>query len=192
MHNAILFGLAGCFILAATPSLAGPPLADDAAKMISAMGAAPASVSGTATLSDWPAKPGGPLRVMRPGSTDWTCMPDRPESDLTDPMCLDPMFVTWADAWLNRKPLVVTRMGFGYMLQGGSQESNTDPTATGPTPDNEWMPNGVPHLMIVVPDKTAFAGLPTDPENGGPWVMWRDTPYELVMVPMPRNVSAKN
>jgi hypothetical protein len=189
MRRIVLFCIAGWLILAASPALAQPPPVDDAAKILSAMSAAPSSVSRTATISDWPAEPGGLLRVLRPGSDEWTCLPDRPETDLTDPMCLDPMFLTWADAWLNRKPLVVTRMGFGYMLQGGSQESNTDPAATGPTPDNEWMPNGVPHLMIVVPNTKTFAGLSTDPENGGPWVMWRDTPYELVMVPMPRNLS---
>jgi hypothetical protein len=28
-------------------------------------------------------------------------------------------------------------------------------------------------------------GLPVTPDSGGPWVMWRDTPYVHVMVPMP-------
>lgn len=69
------------------------------------------------------------------------------------------------------------------MLQGGSPGSNTDPYAQGPTPDNEWMERVPPHLMIIVPDPEMYEDLPTDPENGGPWVMWRRTPYAHIMVP---------
>ena len=32
-----------------------------------------------------------------------------------------------------------------------------------------------------------LAGISTDPRSGGPWVMWADTPYAHVMVPMPEN-----
>jgi hypothetical protein len=38
--------------------------------------------------------------------------------------------------------------------------------------------------MIIVPDNALLAGLPTDPENGGPYVMWKGTPYAHVMVPV--------
>jgi hypothetical protein len=39
--------------------------------------------------------------------------------------------------------------------------------------------------MIVVPEDEALTGLPTDPANGGPWVMWKGTPYVHIMAPMP-------
>lgn len=43
--------------------------------------------------------------------------------------------------------------------------------------------------MIVVSDQELLEGLPTDPENGGPWVMWKDTPYAHIMIPtVPRDV----
>jgi hypothetical protein len=71
------------------------------------------------------------------------------------------------------------------MLVNDSPASNVDPFATGPTPDNEWMDHGVPHVMIVFPDPATLRGLPTDPANGGPWVMYRDTPYAHIMVPLP-------
>ena len=78
-----------------------------------------------------------------------------------------------------------TRTGFGYMLAGDSQGgSNTDPFATEATADNEWLPPGGPHIMVVVPDAGALEGLPTHPDEGGPWVMWRDTPYAHIMVPV--------
>jgi hypothetical protein len=69
------------------------------------------------------------------------------------------------------------------MLQGDMPVSNVDPFAEGPTADNEWIDSGPPHIMMVFPDAAALEGLPTDPDNGGPWVMWKGTPYAHVMIP---------
>ncbi|MEF8817408.1 MAG: hypothetical protein V5A58_11505 [Salinibacter sp.] len=100
-----------------------------------------------------------------------------------NPMCLDQEWVDWFDAYMNQDTPDVNRLGIGYMLQGGSPESNTDPYAERPTPDNEWMETVPPHLMIILPNREMYEGLPTDPDNGGPWVMWPDTPYAHIMVP---------
>ena len=35
-----------------------------------------------------------------------------------------------------------------YMLEGGTDASNTDPYATTPTADNDWIKTG-PHIMVV-------------------------------------------
>ena len=40
------------------------------------------------------------------------------------------------------------------------------------------------HLMIIVPDRASFDNVSTDPQNGGPWIMWPDTPYAHLMVPI--------
>ena len=64
--------------------------------------------------------------------------------------------------------------------------SNTEPYASEATRDNEWEPSDVPHLMILVPDEQMLVGLSTDPDNGGPFVMWRNTPYVHIMTPMPK------
>ncbi len=158
---------------------------NDKDKIRNAMSSAPASVAAKATIKDWPAKAGGEMPVLRAGSNGWTCLPDMPDTEGNDPMCLDDMWLAWADAWMNKKPLKNERMGFGYMLQQNGADSNTDPYATAPAPDNEWMKEGVPHMMILVPDATSLKGVPTDPHQGGPWVMWRGTPYVHVMAPMP-------
>ena len=42
--------------------------------------------------------------------------------------------------------------------------SNTDPYATEPTADNDWVKEG-PHLMILMPDPAALEGLSTDPAD---------------------------
>jgi hypothetical protein len=68
------------------------------------------------------------------------------------------------------------------MLKGDRGASNTDPYATTATADNHWIHSG-PHLMVLVPDTSTLEGLSTEPNNGGPWVMWKGTPYAHVMVP---------
>jgi hypothetical protein len=153
---------------------------DTEKKIESALSAAPASVTQNAKVMDWD------NTVLREGTNDWTCLPDNKDTPGNDPMCLDEPWLNWVHAWMNKEQPTYSRMGFGYMLQGGSPDSNTDPYAEGPTPDNEWMEEGVPHIMVVVPDSKVLEGLPTDPKNGGPWVMWKGTPYVHIMVPTPK------
>ncbi len=144
------------------------------------MSAAPASVAEHATIMDWD------NTKLREGTNAWTCFPDSPDSAGNDPMCLDGPWLNWLDAWVNKNEPSFRRMGFGYMLVGEAPGSNVDPYAEGPTPDNEWR-EGVPHLMIIVPDPSWLNGLPTDANQGGPWIMWRETLYVHIMVPMPKN-----
>ena len=80
-------------------------------------------------------------------------------------------------------PGTITSVGVGYMLQGDRVGgSNTDPFATEPTADNQWVVSP-PHVMVLTPDPRQLESLPTDPKNGGPWVMWKGTPYAHIMVP---------
>ncbi len=58
--------------------------------------------------------------------------------------------------------------------------SNTDPYATEPTADNDWVKEG-PHLMILMPDPATLEGLSTDPADPV-YVMWKGTPYAHIMV----------
>lgn len=176
--------VAAALVLLAAP---GAPAQSDQAKVLSATSAAPASISAAATVLDWPAEPGAAMRTLREGTNGWTCLPDMPQTSGTDPMCLDAAWMGWADAWMNRTTPTTSVMGFGYMLQGGSPGSNTDPYAEGPTAGNEWIEEEPPHVMMLVPDAAMLDGLPTSPTGGGPWVMWRGTPYVHVMVPMPRH-----
>jgi hypothetical protein len=63
------------------------------------------------------------------------------------------------------------------MLAGDEGASNIDPFAEGPTDDNEWVVEG-PHLMIIVPPEL-LEGFPTDPDNGGPYVILTGTTTDL-------------
>lgn len=150
---------------------------DDAALIANALSAAPASVARIATVRSFDG------RVLRQGSSEWVCMPDMPEVPNNTPLCLDAPWQAMMGALMQKQMPHVTKMGFGYMLQGDLPTSNDDPFATGPTPTNHWIQNGPPHIMVVVPDPALLDSLPTDPGNGGPFVMWKGTPYAHIMVP---------
>ena len=166
-------------------ALLASPLRAQAAEatIANALSAAPTSIRGGATVM---AHDG---TILRNGSGGWTCIPDMPEVPGNSPMCLDAQWLEVISAWRARKPPVVTRTGFAYMLVGDMPTSNVDPFATGPTPDNQWIEDSGPHLMLILPDTTALAGIPTDPANGGPWVMFAGTPFAHVMIPLGSDTS---
>lgn len=156
------------------------------AKIAEAVSAAPAEFGAAAQIMDWPDSAGAQPKELRAGTNGWTCFPASPEPTGAvgqDPMCLDQPFQAWAGAWISKTKPAITSVGIGYMLQGDRGASNTDPYATGATADNQWVQAG-PHVMIVVPNAGALESLPTDPKSGGPWVMWKGTPYAHVMVPV--------
>lgn len=161
-------------VLAQAPPGATP---GDAPLIANALSAAPASVAATATVMSHDG------RVLRQGTSDWVCMPDMPDVPNNTPMCLDGPWREVIDAWMNKRAPKVTQMGFSYMLQGDMPVSNTDPFATGPTPGNQWIQDGAPHVMVLVPDLRLLDAISTDPHNGGPFVMWKGTPYAHIMVP---------
>ena len=155
------------------------------AKITGAVTAAPPSIGDKATIMDWPATHGAQPTQLRAGTNGWVCFPDMPDTQGNDPMCLDEVWLNFANAWMGKTQPKVGRVGIGYMIApGGGHGSNTDPYATGPTADNEWALDP-PHLMILVPDPGSLEGLPTTRESGGPWVMWKGTPYAHIMVPVP-------
>ena len=70
------------------------------------------------------------------------------------------------------------------MLQGdlGAGVSNSDPYHPDPKNAEDYADMGA-HLMIIVPEEL-LKGLSDDPSSGGPYVMWKDTPYRHIMVPI--------
>jgi len=141
-----------------------------------AMAAAPASVSADATIQTMDGT------LLREGSNGWTCFPGLgPDDDYS--MCNDKVWMKWADAYMNKKEFHTDRIGISYMLNGDANTDNEDPFGTDPNNGHVWVQEG-PHLMILVPDASMLEGLPTDPDAGGPYVMWKGTPYQHIMVPV--------
>jgi len=173
------YRLTSLFISAAAlVILANPLAAQDKQKMIdNALSAAPAGIAADAAVSDWEGN------VLREGTNGYTCLPDDPNAPGNSPMCLDETWLGWAHAWMTHgTPPKVESIAIAYMLQGDFPTSNTDPYATEKTADNEWQEDSGPHIMMLVPDASALAGMSDDP-GPGPYVMWKGTPYVHVMIP---------
>jgi hypothetical protein len=148
----------------------------------SAESAAPAAIAHDASVVTADAK--GAMTTVRKGSNGWTCMPDAPDTPGPDPMCFDRNAAQWVQAWVGHKPPAPNVVGHMYMLEGGTDASNSDPYATKPTAENNWIKTG-PHIMIVG-SKEMLAGYPTaaKPDTSAPYVMWAGTPYAHLMVPV--------
>lgn len=161
----------------------GKAMPDDAALVQSAMRAAPRQVAEKATIIAMGGD--GTMRTLREGDNGFTCMGDNPGTPGPDPMCLDAAAMDWLMALLAKKEPAKGRVGLMYMLEGGTDASNTDPFATAPTADNHWIETG-PHFMIVGADDAFYAAYPSgpDPDTGSPYVMWAGTPYQHLMAPI--------
>ena len=125
------------------------------------------------------------MRTLRKGKNNFTCMPDNPKSPGNDPMCLDEGGMQWAKAWMSKTTPPAGVIGFGYMLKGGSDASNTDPHAEGPKPGAKWVDTG-PHVMIfnVGDAAKAYPRQGENPNTHEPYVMWPGTPWEHLMLPV--------
>jgi hypothetical protein len=159
---------------------------DKEALIREALSAAPLEVAKTAIVKN------GDGTVLKPGTGAYTCYPT-PESLKKRgkmSMCLDKTWQAWRDAWLNKKPFKANEVGIAYMLAGDVGSSNTDPYAEAPTSNNQWVEPG-PHLMVIIPDPAELEGVSTDPYSGGPFVMWKGTPYAHIMVPVGKRPEAK-
>ena len=182
-------GLSACVpapVPAPTPMpapAAESPTPDTAARIANAMSAAPLAIAGSATLLDWPVKEGDPMVVLRQGTNNWTCIADWPVSPGNDPVCNDPVWTTWNDAYAAGKVPEITTPGIAYMLAGGSDPSNTDPMAMAPAPGEAWITTPS-HIMLLVPGGFDAKQFSTDPASGQPYIMWDGTPYEHLMVPV--------
>lgn len=159
------------------------PAAADPALIQSAMRAAPDKVSANARIVALEAD--GSMRTLRAGDNGFTCMADNPATPGPDPMCMDAAAMEWVGAWVGHKDPAAGKVGFMYMLSGGTDASNTDPYASKPDAGNHWVTTG-PHVMVVGADPAFYDQYPkgADPDTAVPYVMWAGTPYQHLMIPV--------
>ena len=165
--------------LALTVMCLGSTMADEAmdARIAQAESAAPALISKSATITEVDGT------VLREGSNGWTCMPDLMPGDGA-PACHDAIWMEMLGAIGDKAEFSAKGIGVSYMLQGdfGAGLSNSDPYH----PDHKNAPDYTEtpsHLMVIVP-RELLEGITDDPSSGGPYVMWGDTPYAHLMVPV--------
>lgn len=153
-----------------------PAFASEQARIDQARSAAPPFVSADATIVD-----NGEVLVQ--GNNGWTCMPDTFPGD-NAPLCVDDVWMEMMQALGNMEDFTAETIGISYMLQGdiGAGVSNSNPYHPDHKNAEDYVETG-PHLMIVAP-KEMLVGITDDPSEGGPFVMWADTPYAHIMVPV--------
>ncbi len=154
-------------------------LADSTSKedlIAMARSAAPAIVSDDATILYRG-------EVLVEGNNDWVCMPETFPDDGA-PMCNDQVWMQMMQAVSTKADFTPTELGFSYMLQGDDGVSNSDPYHPDHKNADDFIKEGA-HLMIIVP-RELLEGITDDPHAGGPYVMWGDTPYAHIMVPLDR------
>src|SRR6202166_1434935 len=140
--------------LASIPAFAQMKHMTDAEMIEHVKGSAPPAVLDNATILNMAVD--GKMAVARKGTNGWTCMDPGGA-----PMCADAGAMEWVQALMS-KGAAPQKLGFIYMLRGDNGVSNTDPYATGETPDNNWIKTSS-HVMIVgAQAKPMLAGYPHD------------------------------
>jgi hypothetical protein len=151
---------------------------DEADQLIAhARAAAPAAIGANATIVI-----NG--EVVAEGNNGWTCMPETMDGDGAA-ICIDAVWGEMMAAVGAKAPFTTPGIGISYMLLGdpaGGGVSNSDPYHEDPANADDYVETG-PHLMIIVP-KELLEGITDDPSSGGPYVMWKDTDYAHIMIPI--------
>lgn len=150
----------------------------DNSQIKSAESAGPKDLASKATIVDWDDK------VLRKGTNGWTCLPDHPGTPGNDPWCVNESWLKFLKAYKSKTRPDYDQVGVAYMLMGDTAVSNSDPFASKKTSDADWVTGLGSHLMILLPNKKALDSVPNEWRKGGPWIMWNDTPYEHLMIPL--------
>jgi hypothetical protein len=128
----------------------------DAEKIADALRAAPNFITDGATVVDHPASKGGEFRVLRKGTSEWTCMPGPPPgSKHDDPGCFDRVFFQWIKDGLEGRPQHIDRLGVSYMYMG-----QLVPGASG----GEFHVG--PHIMVLTPHPEDLQGFTRGGRDG--------------------------
>jgi len=148
--------------------------------------------------------------VLREGTNGWTAMSGNPRgmSGMSDsengwkdpheamPMVADAQGMKWAMAYMGGKKPELDHDGWMYMLHGDMGEDNSvgmrmsvdsdgeiDIKTKETAEEGQWIVSG-PHLMLMPKDPSSLAGLTTDFNSGGPYIMFEGTGYDHVMIPV--------
>ena len=148
----------------------------DAQYTAKALSAAPHSVAKDAGVARM--KEDGSMQTLRESKNGFNCM-----VIMGNPMCADANSMAFFDAMMKHEN-PPDKLGIAYMLRGDTGASNTDPSADKKTADNHWVVTG-PHIMVVGPAvKSLDVQTAADPDPAKPYIMWGDTPYAHVMIPV--------
>jgi hypothetical protein len=145
-------------------------------KISRALSAGPPAIAKNATVAEMDSQ--GKMKILRAGTSDFTCMPGDPKGIGQPAMCLDPASMQWAHDFAQHKPKPTNTIpGITYMLAGATQRSDSDPYDT----TSPAIKIG-PHWMIMWPFDPKATGLPTVHKPTGAYIMWAGSPYAHVHI----------
>jgi hypothetical protein len=139
----------------------------DAEKTADALRAGPKFITKDATILDWPSEPDGEYRVLRKGTSEWSCLPAVPGYPHDEPGCFDRVFLQWMkDSFAGRTPQIES-VGIAHMYVGAWVP---DISGRAHTADHDFHVGA--HIMIVSPHKNQdeLEKLNHDGSNGMPYV----------------------
>jgi hypothetical protein len=152
----------------------------DAEKIADALRAGPQFITHGAVIADWPADPKNPpaeYRILRPGKSDWTCLPGIPGYPHDEPMCLDKTSMQWIKASLAGRPVHIDRIGVMYMLGGAWV-----PDLHGVSHAADHTYHVGPHVMIITPHNDDLAKFNRDGSTGQIYVSHLPGHSELYLI----------
>ncbi len=129
----------------------------------------------------------GKTKELRRGENGWTCIPHDPGTPMGHPLCLDKNGMEWMVAAMSGHPPDPDKIGYSYMLKGGTSWSNTDVSATRLPPGQTDFVHIPPHFMILNAKIANSSGYPSgeaSPNTHKPFVMYGGTPYAVLMIPL--------
>jgi len=149
----------------------------DSEKIADALRAGPAFITKDATVLDWPSKPGGEYRVLRKGTSEWSCLPGVPGYPHDEPGCFDPVFLKWIKEGLAGRRANIDKVGIAYMYMGAwvPNKSGSDRTI------HQEFHVG-PHIMIITPHQEELQSFNRDGSNGMPYVTHLPNQTDLFLV----------
>ena len=148
--------------------------------------AAPAYIGEDATII------GASGKVLRQGTNGWRCEPFMPMPEdgfktahETAAACSDKNAVAWANAYKANKTPELEADGWIWMLHGDLGVDNFTPYTDGQknAGHKHFIESGA-HMMLMPKDPKSLDGQSTDYTNGGPYVMFKGTPYVHLMIPL--------
>lgn len=148
--------------------------------------AAPAFIGDHATVI------GASGKVIRKGSNGWRCEPfmPMPEGGFKTPhdaapACSDSNAVAWANAYKSQQIPELESDGWIWMLHGDLGVDNFKPYTDGQKNmgHKHFIESGA-HLMLMPKNPSSLDGQSTEYTSGGPYVMFKGTPYVHLMIPV--------
>ena len=152
--------------------------------------AAPSFIAANCTVMD------ADGTMLREGTNGWTAMPANPRGpadpengwkDAHEAMAMvgDAQSFKWVTAYMSQTKPEMDSDGWAWMLHGDMGEDNSKQMVMNKedAAEGQWIESGA-HLMLMPKDPSTLEGQTTDFMSGAPYVMFKGTGYDHLMIPV--------